>query len=115
MSSPLRARLRLCHTHLAEHLVLRHQLDIVAPDSCRACRAAPETAAHVFLDCACDSLVAARAAVQHELRTMGISLALACVDTRVIHHASDRLMRLAEATASFLRAVRAVAPFFGPG
>ena len=101
--APIRARLRLCVSALAEHRVLRHQAADILPDSCAACGAAQETVDHVFFRCPAFAMVRRETAAA--LRRIGVPLDVAALAGVA---KDDRLrVRVARSTADLLLAVRA--------
>jgi hypothetical protein len=131
-AAPIRARVRLCCSVLAEHRSLRHQsvADMCSADGdairgddmmqvrragggatghddrCRACWRATETVEHVFLHC--EEFTAARTAAAAELRAAGMRLDIAAVGG-VAPAGSSKEMHVAllRGTAGLLLAVRA--------
>jgi hypothetical protein len=122
-AAPLRARLRLCCTGLAEHRLLRHQPAdgherprqrderppvpaVLARDGCRLCRAAPETAEHLLLQCTARvALTATRAAARATLHAHGVPLNMAAF-ARLSPAGCDLTAIILRATARVLLAAR---------
>jgi len=120
-AAPLRARLRLCCSGLAEHRALRHQHEqqqnveqTAAPtalahdrERCRACRTAPETAAHLLLECtARPALNAARAATRACLEAYGVEIMDMAAIAGVSSADCDHPAMVLRATARLLLAAR---------
>jgi len=102
--APVRARLRLCTSRLAEHRLLRHEAGV--DDRCRACGAAGETVQHVFLECA--AFDAARSAARTALRAVALDLDVAAIAGVAPDSAADwQRAVLHDATATLTLAVRA--------
>ena len=81
---------------------------VLALDGCRVCRAAPETAAHLLLECtARPALNAARAATRAELEAHGVALDIAAI-AGVSSAGRDLTAVLLRATAILLLAARAL-------
>ena len=113
-AAPIRARLRLCCTALAEHRELRHQITPeqhaaigAAPTgaACRVCTSAAETVDHVFFHCV--GFAVARRACEAALRAEGLTLGLNALCGVGPPAEAELSVAALRATAAFLLAVRA--------
>jgi hypothetical protein len=108
MVAPLRARIRLCCTALAEHRELRHQPADRDGNGrrCRACNTGDATAEHVLMQCT--AFAAERAACETAMRAEGLRLELGAIGGVAPTGTSvERWVAMLRATAGLLLAIRA--------
>jgi hypothetical protein len=103
---PIRARLRLCVSHIAEHRRLRHWATAHASFRCRLCKRSDveETVRHVFMECSAMNVV--RTATSEALAAVARDLDLAAIAGTAGGGDAAAAAAVCVATAPLLSAVR---------